>query len=271
MNCQTLQNRILALPDPRQVPDGLREHLDACPACAAWWKRAAQLEQLLGLLPVPAAPADKKAALLDDLTAAGPVIKSIPSVDRRSGRSAFELVGALPGLKYVAGLAAAVLVVLGGWLVLRPTKQPEVVTHTPRHPFLEKVIQRDLALTQAKTPEQRLEVLGGLADDLSAETRSLARVASQEDLKDLSAQFQKVVDSGIVPQAKKVADLQALTQAQKKALFERLSARLAEAGQQADQAARESPPHAQPVLKAISEKARDGQTKLGALLPGGGA
>ena len=36
MNCQAIQNRILALPDPRHIPEPLREHVLACAVCLAW-------------------------------------------------------------------------------------------------------------------------------------------------------------------------------------------------------------------------------------------
>ena len=70
MTCQDVQNKILILPDPRRVPEPLREHLDGCPACLAWWKQAAWLERLLEQLPAPPPPADKKSALIDELTSA---------------------------------------------------------------------------------------------------------------------------------------------------------------------------------------------------------
>src|SRR4051812_45158201 len=117
MTCQSAQNRILMLPDPRQVPDALRAHLDGCPACLAWWQRAARLERLLEQLPAPPAPADKKAVLIDELTAAGPVIKSVPAGDRGTvpspGTAFLKRVGT-----YAAALAAAVLVVVGGWRLI---------------------------------------------------------------------------------------------------------------------------------------------------------
>ena len=109
--------------------------------------------------------------------------------------------------------------------------------------------------------------LGSLADDLSSEARSLSKIASTEELRDISGMFQKVVNDGIVVQAKKMSENQhALTQTQKQELLQKLTTKLAEAGQQADQAARESPPHAQPAFKTISDTARDGQVKLKAIL-----
>lgn len=261
MNCQKLQNRILALPDPRQLPENLREHLDACPGCLAWWKQAARLERLLAHLPTPPAPADKKAALLDELTAAEPVIKSIPSLERRPGRS-----WSLPNVRIIAGLAAALLIAVGGWMMMRPGSGPHgIALERPTDPFLDKIVKRDLALAQAKSADQRLEVLGGLADDLSTEARSLSKIANPEELRDLSGMFQKVVNEGIVEQVRRLPE-HAMTQTQKKELLQKLTTKLAEAGQQADRAARESPPHAQPALKTISDTARDGQVKLKAIL-----
>ena len=266
MNCHSIQNRILALPDPRQVPAALREHLNGCPGCTSWWQQAVRLERLLEQLPVPSAPADKKVVLLDDLAAAGPVIRTIPVVERPPGRSIFETVRSVPGLTFVAALAAAVLIVVGGWMVIRPGPgTPPIVKERPRDPFLEKLVQRDLALAQAKTADQRLEVLAALADDLSTEITGLARIADPEELRDLSGLFQKVVNEGIVQQAAALPPL-VMTPTQKQALFERLTTKLGEAGQQADRAARESPPHAQPALKTISDTARDGQAKLKAIL-----
>ncbi|HEY3787473.1 MAG TPA: hypothetical protein VGL71_01405 [Urbifossiella sp.] len=266
MNCQSLQNRILALPDPRQVPETLREHLSACPACSAWWKQAIRLERLLAQLPAPAAPSDKKAALIDELTAAGPVIRSIPAIPRPSGRSIFVRAWSQPAVRTIAGLAAAILIVVSGWMMTRPGPGPEgIVKEKPRDPFLEKIVQRDLALAQAKSSEQRLEVLGTLADDLSAEARSLSKIANPDELRDLSGMFQKVVNDGIVEQVRRIPE-HALTQTQKRELLQKLSAKLDDAGQQAERAALESPTHSQPALKTISTTARDGQEKLKAIL-----
>jgi len=261
MNCQTIQNRVLALPDPRLLPDPLREHVNACPGCLAWWKQAARIERILAELPVPPAPADKKTALLQELS--GPVIHTVPAIERRSFATRFWSV---PAVRTMAGLAAAVLFAVGGWLMIRPGPgSPNIQAKPSSDPFLERIVQRDLALAQARTADQRLDVLGSLAGDLSTEAQSLSKIANPEELRDLSGMFQKVVNDGIVEQARKLPE-HSLTQTQKKELLNRLSQKLLDAGRQADEAARESPPHAQPALKTISETARDGQTKLKAIL-----
>ena len=266
MNCQSLQNRILALPDPRQVPESLRPHLDACPACRVWWQQATRLERLLENLPAPPPPADKKAALIDDLTAAGPIIKSIPAAPRPAGRVSLA---ATRGAKAVAGLAAAVLIGIGGWQLIKPTGTAIQAQTAPRHPLLEKVVQRDLALAKVNTPAQRLEVLSGLADDLSSETRGLARIGTPDDLNDLATWFQKVVADGIVPQAGKLPP--GMAAADKRAILDRLTAKLAEAGQEANRAVGVSPPQSHAALKKIVETAQDGQKKLREILAREGA
>ena len=257
MNCQSFQNRVLTLPDPRQLPEPLVEHTNACSACAAWWRSAARLERLLAVLPVPPAPADKKHALLDEL--AGPVIAPLPKFERRS-------LWSIPAVRTFAGLAAAVMIAVGGWLMVRPGPGSPIAAAQPKSdPFLDRIVQRDLALAQARTADERMIVLGSLADDLSTEARSLSKIANPDELRDLSGMFQKVVNEGIVEQARKLPE-HSLTQTQKKELLNRLSRKLMDAGQQADDAAKESPPHAQPALKTISDAARDGQTKLKAIL-----
>lgn len=267
MNCQSIQNKILALPDPRQVPESLRDHLGACSTCQTWWQQAVRLERLLTSLPVPAAPADKKAALIDELTSAGPVIKSVPSLGRAPTRTRWTAILTTSTAKYVAALAAAILVAIGAWQLIKPTSTNAVVAESPRHPLLDKVVKRDLALAKANTPAQRLEVLGGLADDLSSETRSLARVGTPDDLDQLARWFDKVVKEGIEKQARSLPP--GMNQTEKTALLNKLTVKLADAKQEADRVSRESPPQSQPALKKIVDAAQEGQNKLQAILAEG--
>jgi hypothetical protein len=256
MTCQDVQNKILALPDPRRVPELFREHLESCPACLAWWKQAARLEGLLEQLPAPPPPADKKTALIDELTSVGPVIRTIPrpaAVDRPLITRRM--------LAYAGGLAAAVLVGVGVWLAVRPSNRPEAPTVAQRYPLLTSVREKNVALSRAETPAKRLEILGGLADDLAAETRSLARVANPEELNELAGWYRRVVNDGIVRQAENLPR-HGITPDQKRTLLEGLAARLAETGAEAERLANEAPPESKPALKRIAETAREGQQRL---------
>jgi len=265
MTCQSVQARILALPDPRRLPDAFRAHVAACPDCAAYWKQAARLETLVAALPVPPAPADKKTTFLDDLAAEALVFPKVTAPSRR----AWNL--PRPSAKALAGLAAALLVGVGVWSATKGGKPVAALKPpAPRHALLEKVVQRDLALAKARTPGDRLDALAGLAEDLAAESRGLALVAGADELREVADWFRTVVSDGVVEQAGRVPP-NALTPDQRRALLTRLTDRLAEAGRAAEQAATDSPPHAQPALRSIADTARDGQTKLRALAAREGA
>lgn len=271
MNCQSVQNRILSLPDPRHVPDALRAHLDACPECVRWWRQAARLERLLAELPAPPAPAGKKEALIDELTAAGPVIKTVPSF----GRSAPS-----PGLAFlrrhwkpVAGLAAAVLVVLGGWQLFSGNggNGTAAKTRTPPHQLVSSLVRVHVELAAAKgDPERRLKALGDQADILAAETRAVARVSGNGQIDELARGFEKTVGSAIIPRAKELGS-RTLTPAERDArrkLLDELAARLSDTESEVGRLVRESPESAQPALKKIVESARSGQTELRLLAKG---
>jgi hypothetical protein len=261
MNCQSVRNRVLSLPDPREVPDALRAHLDGCPDCLRWWHQAARLERLLAQLPAPPAPAGKKEALIDELTAAGPVIRTAVAT-RRPVPS--------PGLAFlrrnwkpVAGLAASVLIVLGGWQ-LWPRTGPPPVTHNPTHLLTETLVKRHNAVARARTPEQKLALLEVMADDLSSETRGLARVASEDELRALAGWYEKVVGNGIVKLAE-IRPAHAMTpdERNKRAeLLNRLAGQLATAAQKTAEVTREVPPDRRRVLERIVNAARSGQTEL---------
>jgi hypothetical protein len=172
----------------------------------------------------------------------------------------------IPAVRTFSGIAAAVVIAVGGWAMLRPGPgSPSLQAKETRDPFLERIVQRDLALAKARTPDQRLDVLGTLADDLSTEARGLSKIANPDELRELAGLFHKVVNDGMVDQVRRLPE-HSITPAQKKDLYQRLSDKLRDAGRQADDAAKESPPHAQPALKTISESARDGQAKLKAIL-----
>jgi hypothetical protein len=264
MTCQSVQARILALPDPRQLPADFRAHVAGCPDCTAYWKQAVRLETLVAALPVPPAPADKKTTFLDDLAAEALVFPKVTATPRRAW--------SLPRLpaKALAGLAAALLVGVGIWGATKKGDPPVAVKHpSPRSPFLEKVVQRDLALAKARTPGDRLDALAGLAEDVAAESRGLALVAGADEMREVADWFRTAAD-GVVEQAGRVPP-NALTPDQKKALFRQLAARLEDAQRAAEQAAKDSPPHAQPALRSIADTARDGQTKLRAIAAREGA
>src|SRR5262245_16232197 len=264
MNCQAVQNKILALPDPRHVPDLLREHVAGCTGCREWAKQAARLEGLLAQLPVPSAPAAKKDELIDELTRPEPVITRVPALPDRSGYAIPVWRFLQRNARVVGGLAAAVLVALGGWWLVTHRGTTEVARQpTPKDPFVEKLVQKNIALAKADTPEKRLQALGGLADDLATQTRTLARVANPNDLDELAKLFEKVVTGrdGLVKQVDTMPPA-ALTLKEKQELYSSLGKKLGDVAAEIDKMSGEVPPEAKPALQKIASSAREGQKKF---------
>jgi hypothetical protein len=264
MNCQAVQNQVLALPDPRQLPPAVGAHVDACAACRAWARKAARLEALLERLPVPPAPREKKEALIGELMQADPVIMPMAVPAKPPG--ALVLVGRFlrNNANLVGGLAAAVMVVAGGvWWLNRPREPKVEMVETQKHPLLERMTARNVLMARAKSPAERFEVLGGMAEELAGETRGLARIASPAELKELAGWYDKVVRDGMVRQARELPPA-ALPAAEKQKLFKDLAARLEADAAETDKLAREAPQDAQPTLKRIADTARDGARQLSA-------
>jgi hypothetical protein len=262
MNCQTVQNKILALPDPRLLPDPLREHVAGCVACREWAKQAARLEALVEKLPAPAAPVRKKAALIDHVTRGEPIITpslAIPAAPRESRAVAFLRRNAT----VIAGLAAAVLVAIGAW-ALFPKNEVVTAKPIPDDPFLKKMVDRDVALARADNPAKRLEILGLMAEDLSTQARALSRVASPEELRDLARWYGKVVNNAIVPQVKRMhgVTLKPADAAERTKSLEALNTQLGATATEADRLLAEVPPESKPALQTIADSARDGQKTI---------
>ncbi len=256
MNCQTIQNKILTLPDPRHIPEALRAHVGSCAACRVWAELAGRLESLLERLPTPAAPANKKSALIADLIHR-PATVELAAKQPSSFREFLHRNSTLIG-----GLAAAIVVAFGAWAMIgRNGPRPEVSEVALKDPFLEKMVQRDVALAKATTPSQKLQALGGLADDLSTEARGLARIANQDELKDVARWFDRVVTAGMIRQAETM-NVNAMTPAERKAQLTDLARKLGQTADEVKKATEEVPPEAKPILERIVDTARFGQKKL---------
>ncbi len=260
MNCQAVQNQILSLPDPRELTPALREHVLTCAACQAWARQAALLESLLERLPVPAAPGEKKEILLGELMQAEPVILPMTAP---ATRPSYGLVAGRflrRNASYVAGLAAAVLVAVGAyWMWPRPTPQPEIV-QAHEHPLLRKIVASNTALARADSAKKRLEVLGGMADEIAGETRGMARLASGTELRQMAGWYDEVVNGGMVRQADKLPnDMPAEDRAR---FLNDLADKLRADADAADKLSREAPQDAQPALQRMANTARAGEQAL---------
>jgi hypothetical protein len=263
MNCQAVQNQILALPDPRELSPALREHVLGCAACQAWARKAARLEAILERMPVPVAPGEKKEALLGDLMQAEPVIQPMATPATRPSFGLVAVKFLRRNATYVGGLAAAVLVAVGVYSLWPNRQQPQKPEVVQKHPLLDKMVARDVALARADSPAKRLEVLSGMADDLATDTRGMARLASGAELRQMTGWYDKVVKDGMVAQAKELQNRpHEMTATDRAKLFDSLATKLDADANEAEKLSREAPQDAQPALKRMAETAREGGKSL---------
>jgi hypothetical protein len=266
MNCQAIQNKILNLPDPRVIPHPLLAHVAACEVCRVWAKQVARLESLLEQLPVPPAPGIKKNEMLNDLASGDLGISRPLSVPAREsfGGSVLQFID--QNKMVLGGLAAAILVVLGGWWLLTgPDKHGAITAQapTPKDSFLERMVRWDTSLGNATAPKDKLVILGDMAEGLSNQTRLLARVANEGELSALAGWYEKVVKEGMGKQADRmpVATMTIAERAKRKEQLNALAAKLAETAALAEKL-KEVPQDAKPALEKIVKAAREGEEKL---------
>lgn len=261
MNCQAVQNQIISLPDPRELTPALREHVLTCAACQTWARQAALLESLLERLPVPAAPGEKKEILLGELMQAEPVILPMTAPAMRPGYGLVAGRFLRRNASFVGGLAAAVLVAIGVYWMW-PKPQQGIVNAPPpnEHPLLRKIVASNTALARADSAKKRLEVLGGMADEIAGETRGMARLASGTELRQMAGWYDEVVNGGMVRQADKLPN--DMPAEDKTRFLNELADKLRADADAADKLSREAPQDAQPALQRMANTARAGEQAL---------
>lgn len=265
MNCQAVQNQILALPDPRELPVALRQHVLRCVACQVWAQQAARLESLVAQLPVPPAPGQKKEVLLGELLPAEP-LRQPPArrtALRRSDSSAARFVRRTA--LYIGGLAATVLLAVALYSVSqRPSRNPpEELSRSEDYPLLRKIVLGNTALAQADSPPRKLEVLAQMAADIAADTRGMARIASGDELKEMASWYEKLVKDGLASQARELRQQPVgIPEAEKVKLLESYATRLQTDARITEELMNEVPPESQRALRRIMEAAREGEKTL---------
>jgi len=133
---------------------------------------------------------------------------------------------------------------------------------SPRDPFLEKVVQSNVALAKADTPAKKLEVLATRSDLFSAEARNLARLASPDELNDFVLWYEKTKDSIVKQAGKWQAQPLATDLNERKNQLASLARKMGATADEMRKAAGEVPPNAKPVLERIADTAQDGQKAL---------
>ncbi len=265
MKCEAVRNRLLDLPDLNAVPTVYLVHVDGCEPCAKFLDKARALVVDLAALPVPTSePA--KLAFLDSLMAAGPVIRTVPSTVA-TGTSLRDLLKRIP-VRPVATVTAAVLVGVGIWSAIPPSKPQLAVAEPRRHELLQKVVTLNTELAALAEPKDRVAKLAGLAADLRNETRALSKSADRVEMLSMANMYEKVVDGGIVRQAKRMNQFNTPV-VERQAAYKTAMAELSRAAAEVTALVPTASPKVQPQLQRIAKTARDGEAQLQLLANGG--
>ena len=261
MKCDAVQNRLLAAPDALDPGAELTAHIAGCAACLAVRARAVELDTYLAHLPAAPSSDAKKAAFLESVQEAGPIIKTKPRT-LRTPSGTFRPWRAVRREHY-AGLAAALLVALAGLAYFTRNKaQAPELAEKPRHELLKKEVRHVAKLATSDSAPQRMTVWAEWASDLKSETKDLYKVAASDELLALGRLFERAVKEGILKQAKMLD--KHMPAGERQALFQDALARLTEVVNDTTLWAQNAPPDAQ---KTLNKMAATAQAALLALQP----
>jgi hypothetical protein len=232
--------------------------------------KAVRLDRLLAQLPTPSSELAKE-TFLEQVLAEGPIIRSMPVVPSSVGSGTFRNVGKMfrsVSPKLLSGLAAGVLVTLGGvWFLTRP-KQPVIepeLAEKPKHELLARSVKHHVDLSQSRTAPERLTIFTKWSVDVTAEAKDVYKAANRDEISKIAALYEVTVAQGIVEQAKLLED----HPMNRPELLSRLQATMTLLNTTAAETtslAAEAPPDAQAAFKRIATAANNARTTLQTLI-----
>ena len=270
MTCESLRNRLLALPSPVAPVPELAAHLTGCSGCRAFAERAGTLDALIVEAVAWAVPPSEsaKAAFLDSLAALGPVIHTKPTTaDRHSGTyRPLRALARRVDWKYAVGIAAALLVAVTAWRLWPAGQPPLAEKDGPRQQLLAKQGKYLAVLAGADSADARLRVWADWTTDLRTTTADVYKAAAPDDLAALERMFDKAVRDGVLKHADRLP--RHLPAAERVAVLRDAQAKLAADRAALDRLRADAPPAFKENLKRMADAARDAQVKLAALAEG---
>jgi hypothetical protein len=277
MNCESARNRLLALPDPSEVPAGLAEHVESCAACQAWQQLLTRVEGAIIATAPPGYAGEAKKALLEKFAKPKLIVAKKGSslkLKKPAAKAAATILPAAPRRPlgerlarfWPAGVAAAV--VLTGvliWSSLKGGKNDgQSLAAAPADPFLEKVVVAKVKLDTAPDATARLNVLDVLGNDIHAEARTLAQIAPGAEMDSLAAMYEKVVGEAMIEHAR------GLNIEERRATLPKFVEHLSKAEQDANKLAADASPDSVQPLKEIAKSAKKGRMALAQMMQGQG-
>jgi hypothetical protein len=210
MNCDVIQRNLLGRERPDRPSADAVAHLAGCAACREWLQRLLQIEDAVIHLPVPPAEAARSALVRRIL--ADKADNGAPAADKRR-RSIAMVVGswimdahAAPRRRVaaglVAGVAAALLLFVTGWLVWDSGRQPPALAvATPKAPpdrllaDLRSLKVRSVQAAEGTKGLARVQVMAAAAEELREQA---ALNPGDDDLIRLAVLYGRVVNEGVL-------------------------------------------------------------------------
>jgi hypothetical protein len=221
MNCEAVQKQLLGSERPGRPSAEASAHLAACGGCREWHQRLVQLEAAVPRLPVPSASAARLALVRHILagkdTARRPrgARRAGPAPDGRAGRPSIAMVvgswimdphssprrRVAAGL--VAGVAAALLLFITGWLIWDATHTgPQV----PPLNLAKAADPLDRALDKYKIKPKGDTPIEAMADAAEQLHGLAAARPADGDLIAIAQLYGDVVNQRVVKLAEKLSD-----------------------------------------------------------------
>lgn len=224
MNCTIIQRRLLGAEDPAHPPDEVQSHLAGCNGCREWQALLLQMEQQVPLLPVP--PSEARAEFLRRLlhtpvagtvNGTGPPLQiRVPDLVRQRvapGPRPFRV--AVRHWMPIAGVAAALLLLVLGWRELVTPRQAVVRTQMARaelgpDQLVGQLMGHHLRLARQDLPPQgRANELAAMLNDVERELAAVQSAPHSQEmgkvLEKLQSKLVKQLSGGSAPQHSIVA------------------------------------------------------------------
>jgi hypothetical protein len=287
MKCKEFKYFLLGCENPDQPPADVKAHLASCADCRDWQNRMALIEMNVPFLPVPASArrADLLRRILSQPATAktretGKVEESKSSLelpqssivaDRRDAGRRGGILGFFRAMEpsarrfAVGGLAAAVLLVVLGYMVIHTPHRPvnSLVQGPPQAPdsLVANILKRDLRLADSDSAADRFLALADLAEDFGEEIKTLAPLPdAKEVLDDMVKKYEKVVNVGLMEVANDLAI------GDRTKLLDQVGNRLHKTGREidelGDQLNSKIPKASRDTLRRLTKVAHDGNKKL---------
>ena len=201
MKCNVVRQHLLASAKPARPPAVMADHLAQCAGCRAFQRRLVQLERLVPELPVPQSSAKAdclEAVLHSDAYARG----EAPETPWRQRERALRKVAV------TFAMAAGLLFFAFIWYTWQHQQNANRSSVNPwaKVNKLEEIVNSYDRGALAAAPRERFQRLAVVAQKLHDITKDRAQDENFSEVSKLAAQFETLVQEGILPHAGNVPE-----------------------------------------------------------------